>query len=319
MTHIEWTDRTWNPVVGCNKVSQGCKNCYAEIMHKRLTGMGQAKYSEPFSVVRCFESALMEPSTWPKKPSLVFVNSMADLFHENVPFEFINAVFTVIADAPLHVFQILTKRPERMVEFYAWKKSRFGIPWRPSSNVWLGVSVEDQENANLRIPLLLLCDAEVRFLSCEPLLGPVDLQEIQLPKEYDLGGSPFHINCLTGMDDEHFYSRHAKIDWVIVGGESGHKARPMHIAWVRRIQEDCEANGIPFFFKQWGNWAPMEFGKVAPYRNFGHWDSGGFFVEGEISRNDKFIMGKFDKKKSGRFLDGKTYDEKPQQGMEVVF
>lgn len=229
---IEWTELTWNPTTGCSKVSQGCKFCYAEIMSKRLQAMGVDKYRDNFQV-RTHEKELKTPYTW-KGQKMVFVNSMSDLFHEDVPLEFIKRVFKVMNENGQHVFQILTKREERLLEVHKELK------W--THNIWMGVSVEDQK-VEYRIDYLRKSNARVKFLSLEPLIGP-------LPN--------------LNLD---------KIDWVIVGGESGHKPRPMDAEWVIDIQEQCKKAEVAFFFKQWG-------GK--------------------------------NKKKSGRLLNGKTYDEMPE-------
>lgn len=254
-TTIEWCKRpgtkpeTWNPTTGCNKVSQGCKNCYAEVMHKRLKGMGQPKYQQPFlSGAVEHEDTLTIPLKW-KTPRTVFVNSMSDLFHENVEFQFISDVWKVMANCPQHTFLILTKRPERLL-MYSELISR----WAPK-NVWLGISCEDQATANERIPLLLQVPAAVRFLSCEPLLGKIDLSRI--PHFKDSLNNQYYRHVLN----EKSYSGNdctdypGKIDWVIAGGESGHGARPMHPDWVRSLRDQCEAAQVPFFFKQWGEWS----------------------------------------------------------------
>lgn len=228
---IEWTESTWNPVTGCSKISPGCKNCYAERLALRLQAMGQPNYANGFEVT-LHDYALHLPLQW-KKPQIIFVNSMSDLFHEKVPFEFILNVFQTMVWAHWHCFQVLTKRSERLVELSP------RLPWE--TNIWMGVSVEKQSQA-CRIDHLRQTPAQVKFLSLEPLLGP-------LPS----------LN-LTGMD------------WVIVGGESGPGARPMKAEWVKDIRDRCLAAGIPFFFKQWG----------------GVW-----------------------KKKNGRELEGRTWDEMP--------
>jgi len=207
---IEWTDATWNPTVGCTKVSPGCKHCYAEVMHRRLTEMGMAKYAEPFKVVQPWEPHLEEPLRW-KQPRLIFVNSMSDLFHEDIPFEYLLRVFQVMQRAQHHRFQVLTKRSERLRELAPL------LPWSP--NVWMGVSVESAKYAH-RVHDLMSVPAAVRFLSVEPLLGPIP----DLP-----------------LDDIH---------WVIVGGESGFGARPMSLDWARQIKEQCDRAGVPFFVKQ---------------------------------------------------------------------
>ena len=233
---IEWTEMTWNPTTGCSKISQGCKFCYAEIMSKRLQAMGVDKYKDNFEV-RVHPDALKVPYTW-KKSKVVFVNSMSDLFHEEVPLKFIKRVFKVMRENPQHVFQVLTKRAERLLELSPKLK------W--THNIWMGVSVEDQK-VESRIDLLRETDARVKFLSLEPL-----------------------IEALPNLNLD-------KIDWVIVGGESGHNPRPMKADWVIDIQEQCEKNEVAFFFKQWG-------GK--------------------------------NKKKNGRLLNGKTYDEMPEMDLQ---
>ncbi len=229
---IEWTEMTWNPTTGCDKISAGCKYCYAEIMSKRLQAMGIEKYKDNFEV-RTHESALSIPYTW-KNSKIVFVNSMSDLFHKDIPLEFIRKVFAVMNDNPQHVFQVLTKRAERLFELHKELK------W--THNIWMGVSVEN-DKVRHRIAHLQKTKARVKFLSLEPLIGP-----------------------LSNLDL-------TNIDWVIVGGESGHRPRPMKPEWVLDIQEQCEINEVAFFFKQWG-------GK--------------------------------NKKAAGRVLNGRTYDEMPE-------
>lgn len=232
-TTIEWTEETWNPTTGCDKISAGCKNCYAAVMAKRLKAMGQRqpKYKDGFKLT-LHPDSLQAPYKWRKKRK-VFVNSMSDLFHKDVPLHFIQQVFEVMNNTPKHTYQVLTKRSERLLEL-----SQF-LNWTP--NIWMGVSVEDERVLN-RIDDLRKTPAHVKFLSCEPLIGP-------LP----------NIN-LDG------------INWVIVGGESGHKAREMKKEWVEDIQRQCSVADVSFFFKQWG-------GK--------------------------------NKKKAGRLLNGKTFDEMP--------
>ena len=213
-TKIEWTERTWNPVTGCTKLSEGCAHCYAEVMSRRLCAMGNPKYVNGFKSTTHLE-ALKEPFNW-KKPSTIFVCSMSDLFHKDVPFEFIDKVFSVIKDTPQHNYQILTKRAERMAEYFETRK----IP----HNVWIGVTVENEDTKS-RIDYIRYLDATVKFLSCEPLLG--DLGELNLEG----------------------------VNWIIVGGESGSQARPMKEEWVLNIKRQADANNIPFFFKQWGTWS----------------------------------------------------------------
>ena len=213
-SRIEWTEQTWNPTVGCTKVSPGCKNCYAESMARRLKAMGTNGYENGFRLT-LMPDRLAEPLER-RKPTVYFVNSMSDLFHEKVPFEYVRRIFDVMSRAPQHTFQVLTKRAERMAAFCRG----VDIP----SNVWLGVSVENRKYGVPRIPVLRTIRAHVRFLSVEPLLenlGRIDLSGIQ---------------------------------WVIVGGESGNKARPMKPAWVDSVKRQCDAAGVAFFFKQWGTW-----------------------------------------------------------------
>ncbi|MCB9167795.1 MAG: phage Gp37/Gp68 family protein [Flavobacteriales bacterium] len=210
---IEWTEMTWNPTTGCNKLSAGCKFCYAEVMSRRLQAMGVEKYTDNFKL-RIHEKELELPYTW-KKPKVVFVNSMSDLFHKEVPVDFIQRVFAVMKDNPQHVFQVLTKRADVLLKYD--KQGRLHWP----HNVWMGVSVEDGRVRH-RIDALRQTGARVKFLSCEPLIGP-------LP-DMDLAG----------------------IDWVIVGGESGRKPRRMDPDWVLDIKDQCDLADVAFFFKQWG-------------------------------------------------------------------
>lgn len=290
-TGIEWTDKTWNPVTGCAKVSQGCKHCYAEREWPRMARLVPSYAGRAFTDVACHENRLDQPLHW-KRPRKVFVNSMSDLFHPDVPDEFLDRVFAVMALAPQHVFQVLTKRPARMREYLARPavevrigleamamcldsvaatkgKSKLGAgillnasdinpgglaTW-PLPNVWLGVSVEDQDAADERIPLLLETPAAVRWISAEPLLGPVNLTAItpEYPERFDaLAG---RLYC----DEPHVagsYEDTPRLDWVVVGGESGPNARPMHPKWAKSLRDQCTEAGVPFLFKQWGEWVP---------------------------------------------------------------
>ncbi|MBI4964766.1 MAG: phage Gp37/Gp68 family protein [Desulfomonile tiedjei] len=229
---IEWTESTWNPITGCTKLSEGCRHCYAERMARRLKAMGQPNYSNGFALT-LHDHVLAAPLQW-RRPQTVFVNSMSDLFHEDVPVEFIVKVFNIMRQAHWHTFQILTKRSERVMELSP------RLPW--PENVWMGVTVENAAYS-FRIEHLRRTDAKTKFLSLEPLLGP-----------------------LPGLDLR-------DIDWVIVGGESGPKARPIKAPWVREIREQCSRASVPFFFKQWGG---------------------------------------TNKKKAGRLLDGCTWDAMPR-------
>jgi len=225
---IEWTESTWNPLTGCTKISSGCKHCYAERMARRLKAMGQPNYANGFALT-LHEDALELPLRW-KKPQTIFVNSMSDLFHEDVPDDFILSVFDVMRRASWHRFQVLTKRAERLAEISP------RLPW--AANIWMGVSVENADYA-FRIDCLKQTGAGIKFLSLEPLLGP-------LPK-LDLAG----------------------IDWVIVGGESGPGARPMAREWVVDIQRRCQSAEVPFFFKQWGGVRKKQAGRELEGRT---WD-----------------------------------------------
>jgi protein gp37 len=208
---IEWTEATWNPVTGCDKVSPGCKHCYAERMALRLQAMGQPRYSSGFQV-RLHPDLVDLPRTW-RAPRLIFVNSMSDLFHEAVPYDFIRRVFETMTACPQHTFQILTKRSRRLTQLADF------LPW--PANIWIGVSVESERYV-WRAYDLITVPACIRFVSAEPLLGPV----MTLPLD--------------------------KIDWVIAGGESGPGCRPMQAEWVRSLRDQCLQRGVPFFFKQWG-------------------------------------------------------------------
>jgi protein gp37 len=218
---IEWTESTWNPVTGCTKISPGCAHCYAERMAQRLQAMGQANYVNGFQVT-IHEHVLGLPLRW-RKPQSIFVNSMSDLFHEDVPEEFIRKVFAVMQEASWHRFQVLTKRSSRLLELAP------SLPW--AENIWMGVTLEN-DDYTFRIDQLRLVDAAVRFLSLEPLLGPIP----------DLNLS--------------------KIDWVIVGGESGPGSRPMRAEWVNDILKQCQQVAVPFFFKQWGGTNKNKSGRI---------------------------------------------------------
>jgi len=275
-TGIEWTHipgykgETWNPVTGCTKVSDGCKFCYAEREWIRWKANPKSvQYGREFTDVATHEKRLGQPRQW-DKPRAIFVNSMSDLFHDDVPFQFLFSVFETMAQCPHHIFMVLTKRPERMLEFERWIKSQatfpaifpdplgdpdrstfMGQPW-PLPNVWLGVSIENQETADDRIPTLLRCAAAIRFISYEPALGPVDLDIVPWPSGWDRGVD----DVSDGIDPLRYKGKRGEgIDWVIVGGESGPGARPSHPNWFNNVRYQCAAANVPFFFKQWGEWA----------------------------------------------------------------
>lgn len=286
-TGIEWTDATWNPIRGCSRVSEGCRNCYAESVANRFKGQGQpyegliARTGQWNGNITVVDHLLDQPLRW-RKPRRIFVNSMSDLFHETVPDDVIHAVFSVMAQATQHTFQILTKRPERMRDVLTlW--DRIGITGNyfhghPLPNVWLGVSVEDQATADERIPLLLQTPAAVRWISAEPLIGPIDFSGMWVPHQ----NPAMHENMLEALD------------WVVVGGESGKGARPMQLDWARTLRDQCQSAGVPFFFKQWGEFGPNWF-----------CDGDGKYDGGPI------WMDRMGKKAAGRLLDGREWNEYP--------
>jgi len=347
---IVWTDESWNPLRGCTRVSAGCMNCYAENMAARFCGTGQP-YEGTINqetkrwngTIKLVPEHLQDPLRW-KRPRMVFVNSMSDLFHESVPDEFIDQVFAVMALASQHTFQVLTKRPERMLEwfksrnsdghhldgFHEWASnmahfvsqnddtddaydSLCSAGW-PLPNVWLGVTVENQQAADERIPLLLQTPAAVRWVSMEPLLGPVNLAHINEGKE------ALELNCLKpwtweeeieswrGTSDaweEEFLDwynlskmpsgqMHNALDWIVAGGESGANARPMHPDWARSLRDQCAEAGVQFLFKQWGEWLP---------------DNQNQSVTPPHDERGAIRVGK---KAAGRLLDGKLHDGYPE-------
>jgi len=329
MTKIEWTrgddgtpGSTWNPTTGCDRISLGCDNCYALTMAKRLKGMGSAKYqndgdprtSGPGFGLTVHEDVLTEPLRW-RKPRRVFVNSMSDLFHARVPAGFITRVWETMQATPQHTYQILTKRPERLARVLGEVHQSLGIT-EPLANVWLGTSVENQKYADLRIPALLRAPAAIRFLSCEPLLGPVDLKQAVRTMGSERGHGLTASFVHAGGCCQRFHG----IDWVIVGGESGPGARPMHPDWARWLRDQCQDADVPFFFKQHGDWAPLHSpldyatnddrvqvmhpdGRLCgrPWR--------GWKVQRGHEQSE--VIRRYGKKAAGRELDGRTWDEFP--------
>lgn len=294
-TTIEWTDYTWNPVTGCTKVSAGCRECYAETMAKRFWG------KRKFTHVQMYENRLWEPDLNAKKwrGKKVFVCSMSDLFHPDVTSSFIDDVLETIHNNPDTIFQVLTKRPERALEMLTGLPVARAIEVPP--NLWIGVSCENQETANERIPLLLQIPAAVRFLSCEPLLGPIDIGKatqaggIEFEKKY--GKIPYGFT----------WFRSNQIHWVIAGGESGRNARPMHPDWVRSLRDQCAKALVPFFFKQWGEYIPFEQFSIDIKREI---RSGNCNHKIEMFGADDGIiyhLHKVGKSKSGNLLDGKQH------------
>ena len=319
MSKIEWTEKTWNPLAGCKEISPGCANCYAATMAKRLEAMGQEKYQGTTKtlpngkVVWTGKISLLDEEddqfTAPlrrTKPTTYFVNSMSDLFHQDVPFEFVEKVFSVMHQTPHHTYQVLTKRPDRMAAFMnrpasEWTYSVMPIsPSWPFSNVWLGTSVEDQQRADERIPYLLAVPAKVRFLSIEPMLGPINLMNHCFNCKEDKAHSVW--TCCAGCD----HPNHAadEIQWVIVGGESGHSARLMQIEWARSLRDQCQAVGVAFHFKQHGGWCAFN---QIPDESL---------QQVELDRLPMLSIGensyhRIGKKIAGRQLDGREWNELP--------
>lgn len=345
---IEWTDSTWNPITGCTLVSEGCRHCYAAQLAAtrlqnhpsrkglaRVNAAGEAKFT---GEVRLNEQWLDQPLRW-RRPRRIFVVAHGDLFHEGVPDEWIDRVFAVMALAPQHTFQVLTKRPERMRNYMlglerdwerrladrgaadfgdeaacfianfinGWIAPR-GTPFAgdpangsrkrwPLPNVWLGTSVEDQATADVRIPDLLDAQAAVRFISAEPLLGPIDLN-----------GLPCGVQRnMSALGPGYLFAEGPFVDWVIVGGESGKHARPMHPDWARALRDQCVAAGVPFFFKQWGEWLHEDQNWTSHFARSDPADAHtikGFPEDGTWAVRVR-------KSQAGRVLDGRTWDETP--------
>lgn len=331
-TGIEWTDSTWNPIRGCSRVSEGCRNCYAERVAARFSGPGlpyeglaglkviTINPDEPGGELRPYWTGklaiayphLADPLRW-KRPRRIFVNSMSDLFHERLDNTTIAAIFGIMAAAPQHTFQVLTKRPKRMRAWFEWatpnefdilhnhadeflQAAGIDIPhrwrllaryaddqqsWRwPLPNVQLGVSVEDQETAEERIPVLQATPAAVRFISAEPLLGRVTLRRLRNANGYTDGLTGDSIHTLGAMSGVCLQATTGRVHWVIAGGESGPKARPMRADWARALRDDCNSGGTSFFFKQWGE------------------------------HNERGLL--VGKRKAGSLLDGREYKEFPR-------
>lgn len=313
-TKVEWCARpgtiptSWNPVTGCSKVSEGCKFCYAERMARRLAGRhGYPEYPHHFDVT-LHPDRLEIPLRW-EKPRTVFICSMSDLFHEDVETDWIAHIWGVMMKAEQHIFQVLTKRPARMLQFV---RDEVMVPF---PNIWLGITAENQRTADERIPLLLQTPAAVRFVSCEPLLGPIDLSNIVVHGDYEPAKTIYNLikGSRHDIDVDGFgvgAPLPCRISWVIVGGESGPGARPMHPDWARSLRDQCQTAGIPCFFKQWGAWAPyIESSFVGEVTGHKVLPSGTF---GEFGDGDASIgMSRVGKKHAGRLLDGKEWSEFP--------
>jgi protein gp37 len=285
MTKIEWTNKTWNPITGCTKISPGCTHCYAERMATRLAGrFGYPEAPHQFDVT-FHEDRLQVPFHW-RKPRMIFVSSMGDLFHNHVATSIILRVLAVIQACPHHTFQILTKHPKRMAITFQLNPQYRNLP-----NLWLGVSVENPDYL-WRVRDLLTCHAPVKFVSLEPLLAPIDLCQPVSP-----------------------HRKHLLIDhlqWVIVGGESGPGARPMHPAWAQDLSDQCQASGVPFFFKQWGAWAPLRsiLSTTPTFQPNGNVRRAVVFANPPSTANHA-VMYHVTKKRAARLLDGRERNEMP--------
>ncbi len=346
---IEWTDATWNPLRGCSRMSEGCRYCYAEGMAARFSGEGQpfegltsdGKWNGSIKLV---EDKLLLPLRW-RRPRRVFVTSVSDPFHPAVTDAMLDKLFVVMALAPQHKFQLLTKRPERMREYTNHSCGRIadaiirfrrergdsdmmvvpiphirpGMPWWPLPNMWLGTSVENQQAADERIPHLLATPAAVRFLSCEPLLGPVDMAWALSRNRLDIAAG-FHRrgHFSPGLETLR------PLDWVIVGGESGPKARTMHPDWARSMRDQCAAAGVPFLFKQWGEWGDFTNAQhphgikgnpaVRILDGNGNAKGGGQLHNGyDWQGHGRAEMIRVGKKAAGRLLDGQEYNAFPEE------
>lgn len=339
---IEWTDATWNVITGCSVHSAGCRSCYA----MRLAGTRLQHHPSRAELtvntkagpvwtgeVRFNEEWLDQPLRW-KKSRMIFVCAHSDLFHENVPVAWIDQVFAVMASAPQHTFQVLTKRPERMRSYLSDidLEDRLTELWRgenpdrqtwslmlPLSNVWLGVSVEDQAAADERIPVLLQTPAAVRWISAEPLLGSVDLCET-FGMWWNQTMGCFESSIATGFNRNPNNLAETALDWVVVGGESGQNARPMHPAWARSLRDQCAAAGVPFLFKQWGAFIPADQAECDLNACYEHSSGGGW-----VNPNGSFALGEtaapgedgavhvfqLAAKHAGRMLDGVVHDAYP--------
>lgn len=376
---ISWTDDTWNPIRGCTRVSEGCRNCYAERVAARFSGEGMP-YEGVAKLVRLHdgrtvprwtgklslvEDAVARPIRW-QRPRLVFVNSMSDLFHEAIPSVGLDRLFAVMALAPQHTFQILTKRHDRMRAYLGdpavaqrvwtaadefdracsdgpslklWALGRQGAMWGgaapwPLRNIWLGVSVEDQAAADERVPLLLATPAAVRWVSAEPLLAYVRLDKLRAGKIGEMDALRGSIVQRTGQytaalqwdEGDYAMPMHRRLDWVVAGGESGPGARITHPAWAKSLRDQCVSTGVPFHYKQWGEWAPCAAadwhgrgpaGKPAQLAIGPDGRTAGGFLTDELALRREaegwVPMARIGKTNAGRLLDGKLWNQYPGQ------
>lgn len=299
-TKIDWCDKVWNPVTGCTKIGAGCKNCYAERMFKRLGANPKAEryYGRTFGEVRTHPDLLDLPKRW-KKPQRIFVNSMSDLFHADVPFSFVDEVIRTIRQTPQHTYIVLTKRAKRMSNYFTEMAC---VP----RNLIIGVSCSNQSEVDRDVPILLATPAACRCVSLEPLLGPVDMriEDEETGTLYNTLTGEFSGNDSTGP----------KINWVIVGGETGANARPMHPEWVRTVRDQCKEAGVPFFFKQWGEWLPecqSDSARGAGSLNPHDFWNGPFLCGPEYAGMRFWHPGPA---RAGHLLDGKAHREVPVLG-----
>lgn len=350
-TGIEWADATWNPIVGCSIVSPGCTNCYAMGMAARIAAMQPGSHyadtTQPTKAGAVWsgklalapEHIITQPLRW-RRPRRIFVNSMGDLFHQDAPDAWIDQVFAVMAMAPQHTFMVLTKRSARMRDYVGTRAGDWMMHWPdaarkagallgdvaalravpfPLPNVWLGVSTEDQRRADERVPDLLATPAAVRFVSAEPLLGPLNLFSLIERCDYRGTITEWH-DALRGLRFGNDDQETAKLDLVIAGGESGPKARPMHPDWVRSLRDQCAAAGTAFFFKQWGEWVSVyDRDRDDPdWRNVpspGDWERKRFLnLAGRQGfHGDKLnMMHRVGKRAAGRLLDGVEHNAMPE-------
>ena len=342
---IAWTEQTWNPIIGCSRISSGCENCYAEKMANRLAFIDNTAYyrnvvkfdnyvggNEFENKDKWFDevwngkthfvkSQLEKPFKW-KNPRMIFVCSMGDLFHESVPFEWIDEVIARIAISDQHIFQLLTKRPDRMRDYFSefredqirniwWNKYKIYTTQKRyvqiPDNIWLGVTAENQIQAIKRIPTLLDIPAKIKFVSIEPMLSEINL--IKLREGISLESNALNGECYS-LEETYQDINNRKLNWVICGGESGSNARPMHPDWVRSLRDQCESANVPFFFKQWGEWIPTNERKAVHDNEIilVPEGKGVFFTANPNAK----VMRRIGKKKAGCLLDGKEYKQFPK-------
>jgi len=296
-----WWDKSWNPILGCTKCSPACDNCYAERTHTqrhraKLAGVDMPLcYAKPFGEVSWFADRLEQPLHW-RKPQRIFVGNMTDIFHPDVKQNWLNLIFHVMAHSPQHTFMLCTKRPDRMEQYIngvinsgmTWRE---GLTGRPLPNVWIGTTIWDQPSADERIPILLRTPAAKHYVSYEPALGPVDGRKYMRPRQQFFNAIADVCANILGEPVPSVDAGEPGLDWVICGGENGPGARPMHPDWPRSLRDQCQAAGVPFFFKQWGEWA--ENGRPSDT-----WD-------------DELMMYRVGSRRAGRVLDGRTWEEVP--------